>query len=148
MKQWVICVFILAFAPVFGREKFLPEPRQIVSMAELDSALINELVAGGHPDVAIELKPGAEIPFRLFHRCNPFFSLAVNPNVSAKVEKLCYLRFVKKKVYISQDLVTWEKPTADMHRPTAKFLLDSAGVLVETANTEKVDRWAEFEDEP
>lgn len=145
VKQLIICVFVLGFSSIFGREKTLPEPRQIVSFAQLDSALINELIAGTHPDMAIEFQPGTEIPLRFFHR-DSLFSLSFVPNLAIKVEKLCYLRFMKKKVYISQDLVKWEKPDLFRERPTTELLLDSAGLLVQTTAVEETDVCGEFED--
>lgn len=143
MKQ--LLIFVLALSPIFAREKVLPEPRQIISFAQLDSALINEWIAGKHPDMAIEFQLGTEIPFRFFHR-NPLFSLAFNPNLAIKVEKLCYLRFVKKKVYISHDLVTWEKLKVGPNHPTTEVFLDSAGVLVQTTELEKVDEFEECQE--
>ncbi len=128
MKQLIL--FLLVLAPIFGREKILPEPKQIVSLSQLDSDWIKEWIGGLHPDMAVEFKPGTEIPLRFFHRA-PLFSIAFAPNLAVRVEKLCYLRFVKKKVYISQDLVSWEKPS--LGGETAEILLDSTGALVKTA---------------
>lgn len=145
MKQLIICVLVLCFSPIFGREKVLPEPRQIVSFTQLDSTLISELIAGKHPDIAIEFQPGTEIPVRFFHR-NSFCSIDFNPNVTVKADKLCYLRFMRKKVYISQDLVTWEKPDIFGRRLAAEAVVDSAGILVQTTPVEEVDECDEFED--
>jgi hypothetical protein len=51
-----------------------------------------------------------------------------------KVEQRCYFRCVGKKVYFSQDLVTWEKGSKFFKGPyDAQVKIDGqSGVLIET----------------
>ncbi len=132
MRYWFFVVLMIQLSTVCAKEKFFPEPQEIISAAQLDSTLIQELVTGVHSDLTVSLQPGTEIPLRFFHR-EAFFSIGFNPNLSIKVDKLCYLRFMKRKVYISDDLVVWKKPHLFSGKMTPNLSLDQSGILVETA---------------
>lgn len=124
---------MLVFSQVFAKTKTLPPPGHVVPFTSVDTQLINELIAGIHPDLVIECREGTELPISYLHN-NVFFSAFCSPNLSIKVEKTCYLRFVKKKVYMSDNLTEWNKPSKYLEgRYTAAMKIDQdSGILVET----------------
>ncbi len=145
---------MLVFSPVFARTKTLPSPGHIVPITNVDTQLISELIAGMHPDLVVECTEGTELPISYLHK-NTFFSALCSPNLSIKVDKTCYLRFVKKKVYMSDNLNQWDKPSKYLEgRYTAAMKTDKdSGIIVETNVTpysedEFVDFYSadEFED--
>ncbi len=125
-------VFLMMLSPAFSREKHFPPLKQVVSMADVDTQMIQEMILGLHSDLAIQCEAGAELPLRSLHHFG-LFTVKHNPNLSMEVEKTCYLRCVKRKVYVSEDLITWEKPKDFFSgKPEAKLKVDDAGLLVET----------------
>jgi hypothetical protein len=105
----------------------------MAALTELDASFIKELALGMHPDVAVECKKGTTLPLRFFHNWG-LFSLKCAPNLTVKVEEPCYLRCVRKKLYISQDLVTWEKADKFFNgKCDANVNIDEqSGILVES----------------
>ena len=135
MRCWFLLILVMQLSTVYAKDKFFPEPREIISVTQVDSALIQELIGGVHSDLTVSLQPGTEVPLRFFHR-ESFFSVAFNPNLSIKVEKPCYLRFMKRKVYISEDLVKWKKPRLLTGKTTRNVTLDQSGVSIESVTVE------------
>lgn len=135
MKRIILYTLTLTLflSPVFAKEKNFPQPRRVVNLAQLDPELIEELLLGMHPDIAIECKEGSKFPVQFLHNYG-LFSLKCTPNLSIKVERPCYLRFVKRKVYISEDLAKWEKPSKFFSGGyKAKVKIDGeSGLSVET----------------
>ncbi len=126
---------MLVFAPAFAKTKDLSETKRVISWTELSSGMIKELAVGLHPDVAIECTEGTTLPIQLLSHYN-FFSLKLNPNLTITIDKSCYLRVINRKLYISQDLVHWEKAKKYFHgRMNADVQIgdEQSGVLVETA---------------
>jgi hypothetical protein len=110
MKKMIgLALLVLGLSsPAFAKDKNLSAPERIVSSTEVDSDFLKEMIAGAHPDIAVECQEGEAIPIRFAHSFG-VFSVKLNPNLTLKVDKTCYLRFVRKKVYISEDLVSWKK---------------------------------------
>jgi len=127
---------MLAISPVFAKTKILPPPGNIIPFTEVDSQLISELITGMHSDLVVECPEGTEVPISFLHN-TPLFSLFCSPNLSVKVDKTCYLRFVKKKVYMSENATQWDKPSKFLEgRYTAGLKIDKkSGLKVESAVT-------------
>ena len=124
---------MLAFSPVYAKVKTLPPPGNIIPFGEVDSQMIGEIIAGMHPDLVVECPKGTELPISFLHN-TVFFSLLCSPNLLIKVEKTCYLRFIKKKVYMSENTTQWDKPSKFLEgRYAAGLKIDKKpGLKVET----------------
>jgi hypothetical protein len=146
MKNALLIAAILCLSPVFSKEKIFTEPRQIVSLFDLDIEIVKEMSSGSLPDTVIECKAGSVIPLAWIHNSG-VFSFASRPNLSIKIEEDCYFRFLGKKLYMSQDLVTWEKAKKkllDLRPPKVEFIIsEQAGLLVETSG----DIWSDHGEE-
>src|SRR3989344_189181 len=95
MKCIVLCLIVasIAFAEV---PDCLKEPvRAVVSLMQVTPALVKEIGQGAHQDMAIECKEGNALPLQLLYN-TPLLAMSLAPNLSFKVNKTCYLRFVKK----------------------------------------------------
>lgn len=97
-------VFSTANARHFNR------PSEVLSLQEeLDSATIKGLIDDRNRDTTIFCEEGTELPLELFFKF-PLVSIKQNPHLTFKIEEPCYLRFVKKKAYVSKDLEEWVAP--------------------------------------
>jgi hypothetical protein len=114
--------------------KTLPNVTNVVSCDQLSPNMIQGFAEGMYPDVAIEFNEGSVIPLQFLFNYK-IFSLQCNPNLSAKIDTTCYLRCVNKKVYISLDMASWQKPSEFFRGavvPTIHRSQDNAYVLVQT----------------
>ncbi len=94
------------------------EAKQVILLTDLTPEIAKEVLEGMHPDVAIECPEGKELPFKYVGDFG-LFSINFAPNLSIKIEKTCYFRFIKKnrkdgttgnpKGYMSFDLKQWDK---------------------------------------
>jgi hypothetical protein len=120
-----LCVAVLLVSTAYPKSKTrLPpkeletEVKQVVLVTDLSSQMTKDLFAGLHPHIAIECKEGTELPFK-YKGDFGLFSVNFAPNLSIKLEKTVYLRFVnvrpdrpewpKVRGFISFDLKHWEK---------------------------------------
>ena len=93
----------------------LAEVSQVLQNTDLTKDSMEKLFAGDLPDIALEYKKGGDIPFKFAAKLDNF-SLKLDPNLSVKVIKNCYCRFIKEKteedeivnVYRSYDLENWK----------------------------------------
>lgn len=115
-----------------GFAKTLPDVRNVITLQELTTGDVQELIQGLHPEVAIKCEEGSTIPLEFVSKF-PFFSAKFTPNVSVQVDKLCYFRFCKKKVYMSYDLKSWERPESCDGAPKVEFKFNDKkpGLIVE-----------------
>lgn len=106
-----LLISILFISPLCSREiKQLPEVTKIITLDGLSTEMIEELLSSNHPDIVIECKEGAFVPLQFLYNVH-IASLKYSPDLTLKVEKSFYLRFINKKAYMSEDLVIWEKPS-------------------------------------
>lgn len=97
-------VFSTANAKHFAR------PSEILSLKEeLNTATIKDLIDDRNRDTTIFCEVGTELPLELFYQFS-LVSIRQNPLLTFKIEEPCYLRFIKKKVYISKNLEDWVAP--------------------------------------
>ncbi|MBF8262902.1 MAG: hypothetical protein HW387_567 [Parachlamydiales bacterium] len=124
---------MLLLSPMFAKDLSFPMIRQTIALTELDPAFINEFISGMHPDIAVECNEGTVLPLG-FMQSWGLFSLKCAPNLTVKVEQPCYFRCSGKKVYISQDLVTWEKARKIFSgKSDFKVKIDAkSGILIES----------------
>jgi hypothetical protein len=101
--------FLFLLSAAEAKPRTFSEITEVISAKDLDISLIEELVLGLHPDAAVEFLEGTSIPIHFFLN-NKFFSIAYNPNITVRVNSPCYLRFNGRSVYMSADLIHWEKP--------------------------------------
>jgi hypothetical protein len=123
--------------PMQAKVKTFYEPREIVPFTQLTFSQIEELAEGKQADLVIEFTPGMPMPIQLLYNFK-YFSAKFNPNLTIKVEKPCYFRFMGRKVYMSEDLVTWDKPSRFMKgkiQGTARF--DDNQIVINTQLVEK-----------
>lgn len=116
------------------KKKMLPELRRIISVTELTPEMIEDLGLGRMPDVAIECEPGTELSPKLSWH-NGIFTALLNPMALLKINKPFYFRVNRKKVYVSRDLIDWEKPGRWLEgKQTTKVKLgdNKSDVLIET----------------
>jgi len=140
MKTWIVlCVSVFFVSTAFPKSKDrLPpkalenEVKQVVLITDLSSQMTKELLAGLHPDIAVECREGAELSFKYTGHFG-LFSVNYNPNLSIKVEKTAYLRLInisstKQKIrgYLSFDLKSWEKLSKFDLRPEFSFEINPA----------------------
>src|SRR3990167_11109032 len=112
MNRSISLVLILLLATtgtLFAKKKKLPELRQIIPMAELTPEMVEDLIQGATPELAIECQPGTELAPK-FSLHYGIISALFNPAISLKVDKPFYLRLDRKKAYVSNDLINWDKP--------------------------------------
>lgn len=108
MKKFII-LFSILMAPIFAKEdRPLPELERVITKSDLDAQLMSELIAGMHPTIALECKEGNAHPVQFLCKMG-IFSAKWDPNLLLRVEKPFYLRFIRGKVYMSFDLVQWDK---------------------------------------
>lgn len=133
----------LFLSPLFGKNRSFPEIRRVVALTELDSPFIDELAVGKYPDVVIECKQGTELPVSLLHNYG-HLSLKCIPNLTVKIEEPFYIRCLRKKTYISRDLITWEKAgKAFRGHNSIKARIDAqSGIQIES----KTVPWETFDD--
>jgi hypothetical protein len=116
-----ISVFLVSTAFSKSKDRISPkelgtEVKQVVLITDLSSQMTKDLLAGLHPNIAVECKEGTELPFKYAGHFG-LFSVKFTPNLSVKLEKTSYLRFIRTRPdnpkssrgYISFDLKSWEK---------------------------------------
>lgn len=106
MKKILVTLLLLLSA---AHAKTLPDVTKVVLVSDLTVEMITELTQGMHPDTAVEFKEGSCLPVHFLFR-NKLFSVAYDPKITVKMETAGYVRFMKKKAYMSLDLVNWDKP--------------------------------------
>lgn len=108
--------------------------KQVICLTELTPQITKELFKGIHPNVAFKCEEGIALPLKYLGNFG-LFSINFSPNLSFKVEKTCYLRFIKKKTFLSFDLKQWEKASSfvgNMANTNAGVSPDFSHILVET----------------
>lgn len=153
MKKTLVLIFAatLMLSTAFAKKRELPveletEVKQVLSSTDLTPDMTKELLEGKHPRVAIECPEGRELPFKYMGDFG-LFSVNFFPNLSVKVEKTCYFRFIKKsgraspaKGYMSYDLKTWGKAKDFLPKGKLDANLgmskDKSHVVLETATQE------------
>lgn len=131
------CFLIIATTllfPAFAKERSLPPVEKMISLTDLTFEITDELVQGKIPNMAIECKEGAQLPLRFFANYD-LFSIGLIPNLTVRIEKTCYFRFIGKKGFISYDLQNWEKGSKLFYKnrsPRVKFGIESSQVLIES----------------
>jgi hypothetical protein len=111
----IIFLFALALSSLHAGSKVvtLNDSPRIVSAADLSFEKIQELIQSKSSDIAIVFNEGAAFPLRFLVR-NRVLSTMLDPNLTFKVEKTCYLRVIKKHCYMSEDLIHWQKASKFM----------------------------------
>lgn len=89
--------------------KTLPPLEKVLSPEEITSELVQNLIQGMYPNVAIELKKGAAVPLHFLFKAN-IGAIAWNPNLTVQITSTSYLRGVNGKLFMSRDLTNWGKP--------------------------------------
>jgi len=148
-KALYILIAMLFFSPVFGKEKVLPETTQVIALTQLDTALLNELLKGDHPEIAVECKEGTTIPVQFLQNTG-LFGVELAPNLTIKVQKTCYLRVIKKSGYVSFDLVGWESAKhffSGKSKVNLKINMENQSLLVESELVPKSQIEDECEDD-
>lgn len=131
----LLCAMLAVWTPVYAKKpKQLPEVTQVASATDLTPELIQEILAGVRPEVAIELEKGTRLPIK-FSGNYKIFSVKYDPHLVFKAEKRCYLRVVKSKAYLSYDLKNWMKPDLFDGIPDVKIGMsrDKSHLLIEQA---------------
>jgi hypothetical protein len=151
-----ICAATLALSAAFPKNKKHPpqelpaEVKQVVTLTDLSSLLTKELFEGNHPEIAIECKQGTELPLKYIGNYG-LFSIHFAPNLSIRLEKTAYLRFMRTnpdkvkslRGYISFDMKKWEKITGKAlgGKPDVNFGFskDKSSILLETTVTPLIE---------
>lgn len=129
-----ILVLMLLLSKTEAKTKTYPQVDKIVSVLDLNSELIQGIVAGMYPNMAIEFKEGSSIPLVFLSNYN-IFSVKCDPKLSVNVDTTCYLRTIGKKLYMSVDLVNWKKARTYFKGrmvPNLQVSPDKSHVLVES----------------
>jgi hypothetical protein len=144
-----ICAATLAMSTALPKSKKLPpqelssDYKQVVQLTDLNPQLTKEVLDGQHPEIAIECREGTELPIKYLGNFG-LASVHFAPNLSIKLEKTAYLRFMRAyphkskslKGYISFDLKKWEKLDSKAVHGTAEVNFgiskDKSCVLLET----------------
>lgn len=127
-----VSLFFLSTA--FAKTKTLPPVDEVISAMELTPEMIQGLIDGLYPNVAIELKEGAAIPLHFFYKTK-IVSLECNPNLTTRITATSYLRAVKRKLYMSEDLIHWTNPKnffGGSLRNSIKMSADKSHAIIET----------------
>ncbi len=150
MKIFLKLTLVLALflSTTEAKTKTLPAVDQVIPAMDLTPETIQGLIAGLHPNVAIELKEGTSVPlhFLLNHK---FFSMKCDPNLSIKITTPCYLRTVGKKLFLSVDLVGRDSPDSFFRGtlvPNVCVSSDKSHVIIET-NFKEFDESEESSEE-
>jgi hypothetical protein len=125
---WILCV-----GAVHAKTE-LPAITSIFPGVGLDADKAKEFIEGKLPQVAIELQQGTNLPVHYFLK-NKFLLLNYNPQLTISVQKNCYLRRFKHKIYLSEDLENWvsaKKFFSDDHLSyNVQIPKDNPGLFVE-----------------
>ena len=154
--QVVLTIAMLMTSTLFAKKRSLfptelnTEVKQVFPLADLNYEMTKELLEGKHPHMAIECREGVDLPFKYFGNFG-LFSVNFAPNLSIKIEKTCYLRFVQKNRfngkksstsgYISFDLKKWEKiKDVQAKQLNINFGMsnDKSHILLKTSPVEKL----------
>src|SRR3990167_629987 len=81
------------------KKKSFPELRTIIPMTELSSEMIDQVIHGKLPHVAIECQPGMEF-FPKLSLNYGLLSTLFNPVALLKINRSFYFRFNGKKPYV------------------------------------------------
>lgn len=107
-KTIALLVSALLVTTVQAKAVTFKDTPPIVSLSEMSLEKIQEFIGTKNPEFIIELTESAAIPVQFLAK-NRIFSAMIDPNFTFKVDKTCYFRIVKKKFYMSEDLVNWKK---------------------------------------
>lgn len=113
--------------------KTLPPIEKVISAIELTPDFLKELLNDETPDLAIELPQGSAIPIHFLIK-SPISIFTCNPNLTVQITETSYLRVVKRKVYMSKDLISWDRPDRFFQgkvESTAKMSADKSHAIVE-----------------
>ncbi len=137
----MVVLLLMTTGTLFARKKkLLPEIRQIIPLTELSSEMIEDLTHGrGIPDLAIECQPETELSPKLSWHYGVFSAL-LNPPALLKVNEPFYFRVNERKLYVSHDLIDWEKPDRWFNKKSitnVKFGENKSDVLIETDFVQK-----------
>lgn len=118
---------------VFAKDKNFPKITRVITPAELKGDITKEF--GLNPDLAtmaLEIKEGSTFPLHYLVN-HKLFSIAINPNATLKANKTCYLRIYKKKVYVSEDLNSWDRGSKYLGRESFNIKIEDnpTSVLLE-----------------
>lgn len=143
MKKNILFILALMMlsSSTFAKTKTLPEVRQVISLTDVTPEMSKELLSGMHPDIAIECKEGTSLPLQFLTKYG-FFSLKWNPQLTLKVDRPCYLRTIKRRAYLSLDLVNWDKPRnffKGKANTDVKISNDKSHILIETDLAQDTD---------
>jgi len=116
----------------------MPEARRFLPVQDVTMELITEMSEGMHKDLVFQCDEGTEIPLSFLYNFD-VFSVAINPNLSFKIQKSCYIRFFNGKPYISYELKEWKKVKFPMGEPKVE--------LKRAANTNQMTVEATFTEE-
>ena len=160
MKKYlsIIVISICMISNVWAKKKdVLPselkeEVKKVILFTDLTSEMTKELLEGKHSDVAIECREGVELPFKYVGDFG-LYSINFAPNLSVKMERTCYLRFVKKnrlnssssvKSFISFDLKNWEKASSYKSKGPLEVRIgmspDKSHVVIDTFSAAQSDQ--------
>lgn len=141
IRGLLILAIVFAISPAFAKgkgkrhaiEELSTEIKQVMLLTDLTSKISKELLEGRHPQVAVECKEGTHLPLKYLFNMGAF-SIKLDPNLSLKVEKACYIRILSnKKGYVSFDLENWEKPNIKLLDTQVGLSQDKSHILLETS---------------
>lgn len=115
----LMCVAIFMISTTFagGKKSFvkLDKLTDTVLLTDLTPELSKDLCAGDLPNVAVECESGREFPVKAIGKYD-FIGASLDPNLSVKLERTCYFRFMKKDpesekviTFMSFDGRRWKK---------------------------------------
>ena len=107
-----------------AKVKVLEDIPQTVAVQELSAEQIQQFIRAKNSDIAIAVSKGMEIPLKFFTK-TPILSAFCNPNFVIRTEKDLYFRMLRKKCYISEDLVHWKRADSCLSGYPTQELLPS-----------------------
>ncbi|MBS0647677.1 MAG: hypothetical protein JSS10_00460 [Verrucomicrobia bacterium] len=151
-----VCAAAVAVSTAFPKDKKHPiqepttEVKQVIPLTELSPQMTRELIEGSHPDIAIECKQGTQLAFK-YSGNYELLSVHFAPNLTIKVEKNAYIRFIRTRAdkpkslrgYISYDLKKWDKIDGNLlgGKPELNIGIskDKSSILLETVIKPAID---------
>jgi hypothetical protein len=108
MKKAFLFTAICMIAALHAKTISFNDQLKVVPLSHFTVTQLQEFILSHDSGFVLELQEGSSFPVQFLTK-TPFISAMIDPNLTIKIEKTCYLRIAHKKLYMSEDLIHWEK---------------------------------------
>ena len=100
---------------------------RVLNIGELDETILNEMIQGKHPEIAIEFSTGTIIPINFFLKGDLVSLVEENTKLGKmKIQQTFYARCVNDELILSSNLIEW--------KPLFEFVTGKASITFHIVN--------------